>query len=549
MKGLLRGAPLPFARLSGTAAATGRAQALSACGVGAAALVLLYAILSTAWVCDDAYMSFRAAWNLAHGYGLTHNPGTRVQAFTNPLWTLLHVPWLAVFDDPFYPTLALSLVVDALAIGAALRWGVHTPVDRALWLGLLALARGFVDFSTSGLEGPLLHLLLVLFVLVWLRRESHPLALAALSGLAALLMLTRMDSVLLVGPALAVAVVRQRERRPLRALLLGFLPLLAWVGFALLYYGFAIPNTAYAKLGASIPRAELLERGLGYLDSSLRLDPLTLTTIGAALVACGVRARRWWPVCTGVTLHLIYSVWIGGDFMSGRFLTAPFLVCALLLARELPPAWSARPAVALGAYLLAAVVGFPTLTTGLGVRQVAVINRHGVNDSRSYYYPESGLFSAQRDRRQRRVPRVAPADTPKGERCVRVVESMGQQSYWAGPAVHVIDRFALGDPLLAHLAAIPSPARRPGHYERAIPAGYLRTLRTGHNGIDDPRLAHLYDRLARVTRGPLLDRARLADIARFATSGVVTTSQRPSMASGPSAVTQPGWNRLMLIAP
>ena len=39
---------------------------------------------------------------------------------------------------------------------------------------------------------------------------------------------------------------------------MGFLPLLCWEMFALLYYGFPFPNTAYAKLSHGLPRGELL---------------------------------------------------------------------------------------------------------------------------------------------------------------------------------------------------------------------------------------------------------------------------------------------------
>src|SRR5512146_2324217 len=35
---------------------------------------------------DDAMISMRYAWNLAHGNGLVWNAGERVEGFTNPLW-------------------------------------------------------------------------------------------------------------------------------------------------------------------------------------------------------------------------------------------------------------------------------------------------------------------------------------------------------------------------------------------------------------------------------------------------------------------------------
>ena len=53
-------------------------------------LVLSSVALAThlAWVCDDAFISFRYAANLAHGRGLVWNPGERVEGYTNFLWEI-----------------------------------------------------------------------------------------------------------------------------------------------------------------------------------------------------------------------------------------------------------------------------------------------------------------------------------------------------------------------------------------------------------------------------------------------------------------------------
>ena len=42
-----------------------------------------------AWVCDDAFISFRYAANLVGGQGLVWNPGERVEGYTNFLWTFV----------------------------------------------------------------------------------------------------------------------------------------------------------------------------------------------------------------------------------------------------------------------------------------------------------------------------------------------------------------------------------------------------------------------------------------------------------------------------
>jgi hypothetical protein len=44
---------------------------------------------SQRFVQDDAFISFRYAYNFAHGKGLVWNDGYRVEGYTNFLWTVL----------------------------------------------------------------------------------------------------------------------------------------------------------------------------------------------------------------------------------------------------------------------------------------------------------------------------------------------------------------------------------------------------------------------------------------------------------------------------
>src|SRR5205085_12388831 len=49
----------------------------------------------------------------------------------------------------------------------------------------------------------------------------------------------------------------------------------------------------------------------------------------------------------GAAWYVLYAVWVGGDFMAGRFFSLPFLMAALLLAWSPKPARTAYAAVAL----------------------------------------------------------------------------------------------------------------------------------------------------------------------------------------------------------
>ena len=57
--------------------------------IWAASLSLLFVVLLNAWVCHDAYITFRTCFHLTQGHGPVYNLSERVQTYTNPLWKLL----------------------------------------------------------------------------------------------------------------------------------------------------------------------------------------------------------------------------------------------------------------------------------------------------------------------------------------------------------------------------------------------------------------------------------------------------------------------------
>jgi arabinofuranosyltransferase len=467
-------------------------------------------LVRSAWMCDDAYITLRTVDNFVRGHGLVWNAAERVQTYTHPLWALLLSGVYALTREPYFTTLALSL---ATALAAALlvvralgSKGWSAPLVLLSWI----LSKALVDYSTSGLENPLSHLLLVAFVLSLkhsTRADDRALLLQA--TLAALAVTTRFDLVLLVAPALAWSWWNSENRR-LWPLALGLAPLAAWICFALFYYGFALPNTAYAKeFSTAIPRVERVEQGLAYLANSLRLDPLTLPlTIGGALFALVVD-RRAWPLAVGVLAHVAYVVWVGGDFMSGRFLTCAFVVSSLLVVGALAHvARRSSLAFASACVALGALAPVPTVFAGSRYADVA-FDRAQIANERGYYFQASGLLAAER------MARAPWGETPwvYGEKLM-IDDRMGVLGYQQGASAFIVDRLAVTDPLLARLP-IHGKQWRAGHVPRRIPRGYLRTLWTGINGIENPQLAAYYDHLCALTRGPLWSWKRLAEIARF----------------------------------
>lgn len=135
-------------------------------------LFCLWIVLRNAWLCEDAFITFRVVDNAVHGLGLRWNPLERVQVYTHPLWMLALVPLQLVSRDIFASAFALSLGCTAATLGLLLFRGMKTPAQALVLAALVVSSKALMDYSTGGLENPLSHLLLVLFFLAYLRRDE-----------------------------------------------------------------------------------------------------------------------------------------------------------------------------------------------------------------------------------------------------------------------------------------------------------------------------------------------------------------------------------------
>ncbi len=466
-------------------------------------LLVLFVAIQSAWVSDDAFITLRVADNALSGHGLRWNVIERVQAYTHPLWLAGLIPAYALLGDAWSAACALGLVVSTLALLAVLRHA--KPGGALIAIAAMVSSKALIDYSTSGLENPLTHLALALLLLAAERRSLVTVAL-----LASALALSRPDAVLLALPVLAW-LARTRGSEAWRALLLGALPLLLWELFSLVYYGSLVPNTALAKLGHGLPRSEVILQGLRYALHPCIHDPLTvLLVLAGPMVALRSRRPEQLALAAGGALYSIYVIAVGGDFMAGRFWTPPAFVGVALLSRaRLPLRGSGLTA---GAILLVGLLpaGSP-LRAGRSYDKLPAWN--GIVDERGYYHRASGLRGAPWGAPRPDHPwvddgrRVAAAGqpSPTARACV------GYFGFFAGPGIHVLDRLALADPLLARLPAEYDPHWRIGHFRRGLPVGYDPLA----PAIEDPALAALYSDVQAATQSPLLEPRRWAAIGRL----------------------------------
>jgi arabinofuranosyltransferase len=223
-------------------------------------------------------------------------------------------------------------------------------------------------------------------------------------------------------------------------------------------------------------------------------------------------------------LYLVYIVKIGGDFMSGRFLTAPLLLAVAISSNQL----AAKRAqliglgvvVLLGAFSLRSPLWSSNMV--LYLPNYPIGDRNGISDQRLYYFgnPREGQYNSFVENGFRDSALGSEFAGDKwyftGFRKVVVVDALGKPGYEKGPNIYVIDNFALSDPLLARLP-VPNKKWQIGHFHRDLPDGYFETLETGENKIVDPELALYYSKLQIVTSGRLSDLNRIVEIWKFNT--------------------------------
>ncbi|MEW6535292.1 MAG: hypothetical protein AB1454_06680 [Candidatus Auribacterota bacterium] len=474
-------------------------------------ILMLYVLIINSWLCDDAYITFRTVDNFVNGYGLRWNVVERVQTYTHPLWLFLLSFFYYFTREAFYTTHILSLVFSICTLFFYIKKIANNLFVSILGIIILLFSNSFIEFSSSGLENPLTHLLAALYFVVYLDKRCCPKKLFFLSLLSSLALLNRLDNLILFLPPLVLLFLRNRSKKALLFVLLGFLPILTWELFSLVYYGFLIPNTAYAKLCAGIPSYEMHDKGVFYLLNSIQRDPVTLPVIFCSIVVPFLTKRRHLYVCSiSVLLYLMYIVKIGGCFMSGRFLSPlVFFAVTILTSESYEKVLLKRILACLWILLILTavlskmnpLVKIPKY--GFREHSISFEDSHGVGDEQLFYYKSTGLLHLQRTLDKNLFNELPP---------VSVKTCVGMIGYYAGPAKYIIDVHALTDPFLARLPGKYRDKWRAGHFDRFIPDGYIETRTTGINTIHDKILSRFYDRLLIITQGDIFSKQRFKEI-------------------------------------
>ena len=475
---------------------------------------------------DDAFVVLRTALNTTHGWGPGFNVTEVVQGYTSPLWFLLWILVEQVTHWSVLGVLILGVVLSTLAVAIPI-WLAPNAGAVILVMVTLAFSNAFFDFTSGGLENPLAYVLLGLFVLLSYRSRNTSVARTVALGLvAAAVVLTRLDLVLMIIPVGLWLIFSLRgDRLRLVSLLMSFvLPLGIWFTWSFVTYASILPNTYLAKTNADIPRIELVTQGVLYLWVSLTNDPLTLLII-ATFVATAVVFRcaylTLWAI--GVLAYLSYVVWVGGDYMAGRFLSVPVFVSVILFtlialhrakvsesnSENRRVAWRTLVVglLATGVFFsFSSIWGKPptaleppreprwdsTLTFGVADEVGSVAARGWTLSA----LMESQLNADTPKNNWLAVIAVSANEWPnKAGEIEYPVNVWGPDCAWIadgivlGPLTHQIVDCPLTDRFLAEMTFQPGGtfAWRPGHLVRQIPEGYVDAIKFGDpNLLEEP---------------------------------------------------------------
>ena len=396
---------------------------------------------------DDAFIVYRYARSLARGDGFVFNPGEHVEGVTCFLWTVALAPFAAAgLPLPRVAPVATAIAGLTCLVIVARRHAESEGRDRLalrdlLPPTLLAVTPAFAYWSVGGLETVPYALLLTLAARAHARerRGLGGWASAAWLGIAALV---RPETPLVVA---ALAADRARTQGPVAtARWLGIVAAIVgpFLIFRRLYFGSWLPNTYYAKAGASLP--VLIARGWGYLlDCMASTVPsfgssggvialLGALTVGALVAFAWRRAalRTEAIVVLAVAAAIVLE---GGDWMVlSRFWVPALPALAVIAGAALVRLSSRQRAGTAAAILIVAAVVASGVTTSVAAR----------NGGRGLLVNALGYRHAHREVARYLNEHAAPGDTV----ALMDVGMIG----WDADRLRLIDITGLTDHDIAH---------------------------------------------------------------------------------------------------
>jgi len=397
------------------------------------AVVVSFAVLDAlrqAWICDDAFLSFRYAEHLSLGKGLVFNVGEYVEGYSNFLWTLFLGLGMFMGISPETFSIALGIMFFTATLLLCTRIGGGL-------VGLCTIAAMFHirSYATSGLESSLFWFLLV--SLLWCVQE-HKVRLGGVITL--LLVLCRPEGLICILLGMGAFSAKQTRWIYLRWMLPGVLLYFLW---KLWYFQELLPNTYWAK-----GNEWRFDQGWLYFILCLKMYGLALLGF---LYLFRPKSRQHVLLFGFVGLVSLQLIKGGGGFMFAR-LALPILIM-LFLALE----YWAHDKLSKQRYLVfALVMGFLVLVSPYPSEIEDGLSQ-GIVEEQDWY-PQTEIQKAQDLGAQLR-PFVEESDAR-----IAILGAQAMLVYYA-KAPYVLEAMAgLTD---RELARLPAKNTRIGHGQKA----------------------------------------------------------------------------------
>jgi len=498
-------------------------------------LAYLCIVIFKGHILEDSFIVGRSVENFYNGYFFSALPDIRSQSYTSPLWTLFLVVARWLSPDYMNGAIFTSLFFDILTLFILYRFMMaNNSRGLAVTLVIFTLSQTMTDYSTGGLENPLAHFLIIAFAGQYLLGQHRSFAEKILLGTTAgLIIINRQDHALFVLPVflhLFWQTLRMRENNIPTFVMTGFV-MFIWFFFSWFYYGDPLPDTYYAKMQTGILLTDRMHFALLHLLRMLDSDPLGIAVVLFAVSFTfspllankrqqgfdeASKSFRVAILSSSLILYNLYFIYIGADYMLGRFYSVQIALASFLIGMHFvsQKSFTRHHLYVLICATVIAASGFLNLNLFTPYRTMKDICSGGMCDHQKARFDWFFILQGHRSNDWKHLGLIEHDDS-LSEPFPYVFYGLnaGIVPFYAGPRGHMIDALGLSDPLLSKLPC--RDAIVPAHCQRVIPDGYPPDAKTQKGHSMDPSLKKYWDALFIIKTEPLFSLHRLKTLVAF----------------------------------
>jgi len=304
--------------------------------------------LENKFIQDDAYTSLRYAKDFADGKGLVFNEGERVEGYTNFLWVLLLSGFYSLKKLGF-ANIELPVFAQVLStfFGITAIWilyflskefnkdepeNIFSDIKNYLPPFLFAFSAPMIYWSVSGMETSLFISFTLLSFLIFLKRRENENLGKLFVMVSFLNSLLRPEGMIFCGLLYFYKFIEDFSRGTknvfnksiLVEISVLFILITFYLIFRILYYGYPLPNTFYAKTEFTV---QFLSRGWKYFFDFMKSNLLYGIFLFLPFVSLSDKKLRYnlWFGIYIVFVWIFLVVIIGGDVLPVHRFFLPIL--------------------------------------------------------------------------------------------------------------------------------------------------------------------------------------------------------------------------------